>query len=444
MTYTNTMDTTAAIIPVAGLSSRMNRFKPLLELNGFPMIRLTVQSALDGGAQNVCVITGRNAPKIKEALAYQEIIPLVQGLEEPAKPQQGALCFVHNPEYAQSDMLQSIKLGIKALQVNTADSEGASHCTDYKDSLPAENCFVSPEDTPQSDNLHNGRYPVEACFVLPGDMPGVSPQTFAALRNYGKDCRPAVLVPTNNGKQGHPLLVSSTCFEALLSFEGEGGLRQALADFEWHEVEVDDPGIQLDADDPEAFALLEHHVRKIRGVSTAVIEELFALYQTPKNVTAHTKAVAEVALRMAHALNRCGQGLDSELCYSGGALHDLNRLERNHSRVAATNLQAFGYEALAAIVAAHDRELVLRPHMFTEANIVFTADKLVKETTLVQIEGRYKGALKRFPPDTEIGKLIQKDSKSAFTLLNTYVKLTGDTALLKGTGDIVRESYATT
>ena len=419
MSYTSTMSTIAAIIPAAGLSSRMGQFKPLLRLNGFPMIKLAVLSALDGGVNRACVVTGHNANEIKSALACSNLssnyVSVVQGLREPQQPDQDTLDFVHNGEYAASDMLQSIKLGLNAL----VSSIGAPN-------------LVATE-----KNTH-----LQAVVILPGDMPGISPQTFAALQKARVASSAPVLVPTYCGRRGHPLLVSSECFDALLSFEGSGGLKEALSGFVWRELPLDDPAILLDADDQAAFAVLQEHVTKTHGVDESIINSLYAAHQTPPNVRAHCAAVAEVALRMARALNRQGFGLDSVLCCSGGKLHDLNRLEPCHSEVAAANLRALGYETLATVVGAHDRELKLEPQLFSEANIVFVADKLVKETTLVKIERRYEGALKRFPPETEIGKLIMKDSKSALMLLQCYVEITGDTALLDGTDTYVRESYA--
>lgn len=497
MNYTSIMDATAAIIPAAGLSSRMGRFKPLLELNGFPMIQLAAQSALDGGVQNAWIVTGRNAGRVKDALlslSHEEsALSLVQGLATFSDPRQGGIRLVHNSEYAQTDMFQSVRLGLKALlaagsqerghaggSVNAGSGRGdsgrdsttggngaasavgdARNSEENNEEVFSENSGEVIGESSAGSSAANSREKddggspwtqteavspraPDAVFVLPGDMPGINPRTFAALRRQGEATGASVLVPVYLGQRGHPLLIGKECFDSVLHFDGEGGLPQALANFEWQELEVDDPSILLDADDTTAFTEVERYVRTVHGVGRAIVERLFATYQTPPNVQAHTEAVAEVALRMAQALNRRGLGLDSELCRSGAYLHDLNRLEPDHSRVAAAHLQALGYDALAAVVAAHDRKLTLTPHMFTEANIVFVADKLIKESTLVKIERRYEGALKRFPPDTELGRLIMSDSQSASALLKRYVEITGDTMLMEGTERFVRESYEKT
>ncbi|MDR1359317.1 MAG: NTP transferase domain-containing protein [Coriobacteriales bacterium] len=440
MPYTTIMTNVAAIIPVAGLSSRMGSFKPLLTLNGFPMIQLTVQSALDSGAERVCVITGRQAQEVEaalldvkegrgnrpctgEGLGEGPDESLVRGLAAPLQPEQGQCVFVYNAAYAASDMFESVRLGLEALRAPRATADdGAASLTS-----PA---FVSAT-TAHATTQTSDTSP-QAVFVLPGDMPGVSPRTFVALLERWEQDRSAVLVPSYQGRRGHPLLIDSACFDALRGFAGRGGLKQALAQYTWQELVVDDPGILLDADDPAALERLERHVRKTRGVSEALAGELFAQYETPSNVHDHTRAVAELAQRMARALDRLHYGFDTELCRSAGELHDLNRLEPDHSQVAAAHLHELGYEALARIVAAHDRELKLSPRLFTETNLVFVADKLVKNTSLVSIERRYAGALKRFAPSTEIGALIQKDRESVLALLTRYVQLTGDAAVLQG------------
>jgi len=392
------MNTFAAVIPVAGLSSRMGSFKPLIMLNGFPLIELAVQSALDGGVSTVSVVTGYKAEEVMAALSSQSSTSVVNGLDALDLSLEDTLLFTCNVEYDKSDMFSSIQLGLQALLT------------------------------------HETLQALEAIYILPGDIPGVSPKTFVALQEKWLEAKPAVLVPSYRGKRGHPLLVSHECFAAVLarSHAQNGGLRKALTDFEWHELEVDDPGILLDADTPQALVELDAHMRKTRGVSEAVVKELFSLHRTPVNVQDHGSAVAQVALRMARLLNPLGFGLDSELCHSGGLLHDLNRVEPNHSHVASTCLRELGYEALSQVIGAHDRELSLHPTPFTEANIVFIADKLVKDTTLISTEERYLGALKKFPPDTKVGMVIQKDSRNALALLERYVKLTGDSALLQG------------
>ncbi|MDR2035775.1 MAG: nucleotidyltransferase family protein [Coriobacteriales bacterium] len=207
------MDTVAAIIPVAGLSSRMGSFKPLIKLDGFSLIQRAVQSALAGGVQTVALVTGERANDVKAALA-----------DQCGGEQGDRILFVNNPHFETSDMLQSVKLALSGL-------------LEHKEGRPA------------------------CVFVLPGDMPGVRPQTFAALQTRWRETRAAVLVPCYEGRRGHPVLFSNECFEAVLAAdEHSGGLKNALTDHEWLEVHLSDPGILLDADTPQALARLGQHI----------------------------------------------------------------------------------------------------------------------------------------------------------------------------------------
>ena len=47
----------AGLIPAAGGSRRMEGFKPLLKINGFPMIAMTVQSMRNAGIRDITVVT---------------------------------------------------------------------------------------------------------------------------------------------------------------------------------------------------------------------------------------------------------------------------------------------------------------------------------------------------------------------------------------------------
>lgn len=423
--YTTGMDGIAAILVGAGLSSRGGSFRPLMHLNGIPMIELALQSILDAAIHTTCVITKHESNEIEAALdAFQHELShrnsahdsksdhvIVKGLDDP-KAQDIRICYSKESDH---DLARNLAAAYTALNTASAATCGSG--------------------------VSDASSPYQAVFIVPGDAAGVSAHTYVALAHYALDHQAPIVVPTYNGKRGRLLLLDKSILEELPLHAGTGGLQDMLSHFPWHELAVDDPGVVLGAESPPALETLAAHVRKTRGVSEEIVDELFSLYETPDNVRAHTAAVALVANRMARMLNTFGYGLDSGLCWAGGALHDVNRLEPHHSKVGEENLRELGYDALATVVAAHDQELVMTPCMFTEANLVFVADKLVKETTLVSISRRYEGAFKRFPRGTTIGNLIERDSKNAMMLLDEYASLTGDDALLKGTTDFVRRSH---
>lgn len=88
-------------------------------------------------------------------------------------------------------------------------------------------------------------------LILPGDLPLVRPQSLQRVA-AALDGSAAVVRPTYQGLQGHPVGFSAACRDALLTLSGSQGaapvaraqqlLNRAL------ELEIDDPGIVTDID----------------------------------------------------------------------------------------------------------------------------------------------------------------------------------------------------
>ena len=194
------MDT--VICTAAGLSSRMGAFKPLLPLGDSTIIRTLIARYRTCGIEQVVLVTGRDA----------------QLLEEHVRDL-GVLCR-RNAEFATSDMLRSVKIGIRAY-------------------------------------LEDGAEPQDGDRVLltPCDIPLVSTNTVKALLEAAGD----ICIPAMDGKTGHPLRLSRRVIERILPYEGPDGLQGALRALEEETVlvPVDDPGILIDADTPEDYEKLK-------------------------------------------------------------------------------------------------------------------------------------------------------------------------------------------
>jgi len=86
-------------------------------------------------------------------------------------------------------------------------------------------------------------------LVLPGDMPFVSPATIArVIAACGREGR--IIVPTFNGRRGHPVAFPAHVTEAILAAPAESTLKVALASAGVTEFElpVTDEGIVRDVD----------------------------------------------------------------------------------------------------------------------------------------------------------------------------------------------------
>ncbi len=193
------MSAVTAVILAAGLSSRMRANKLLLSLRGQPIIRHTVLAALNSRAAPVVVITGS---------ASAEIVAALRGM--PVQIEE-------NPLYTDG-LSESLKCGVKNIP---AESTGA--------------------------------------LIMLGDMPFVAPSTIDRLINtFGTDAGHDIVVPVCQERRGNPVLWSRRFFPEILALRGDKGAKSlmALHPVAIHELEVDDPGVLIDIDDP---ADLEQH-----------------------------------------------------------------------------------------------------------------------------------------------------------------------------------------
>jgi len=179
-----------AIILAAGESRRMGTTKALLQFRG--------ETFLDG-------LTGKFAK-----LCDPVIVVLGHGAEDIRAALRRPACFVSNPDYPLG-MLTSLKCGLRA--------------------IPPESSF--------------------AIFTLV-DHPNPAADTIAAVV-AAEDA--AVVIPRYRGTKGHPVRLSRTVMDELLTLPPSAKptdvLYRHLAATRF--LDLDDPGIVDDIDDPEAY-----------------------------------------------------------------------------------------------------------------------------------------------------------------------------------------------
>ena len=92
----------------------------------------------------------------------------------------------------------------------------------------------------------------EFCFIQNVDSPFIDTQTILSLSKhcFDADC----IVPTMDGKRGHPVLISKKIMEYILSIDDyELTLRDILEQFKKAEVKVEQPGILININTPEEY-----------------------------------------------------------------------------------------------------------------------------------------------------------------------------------------------
>ncbi len=189
----------AAIVLAAGRGSRYAEatdgdVKLLAILDGMPLVRRVVETALTSSVSDVSVVTG---------YARDAVMAALEGL---------IVREVHNPSYAEGQST-SLRAGIAAL---------------------------GPD--------------INGVVVLLADMPRVSVAVIDALviafREHPHAC---AVMPSHKGRRGNPVLLSRALFAAIDTLTGDEGARRLLKDVDVVTVQIDDDGILLDVDTPDAL-----------------------------------------------------------------------------------------------------------------------------------------------------------------------------------------------
>jgi molybdenum cofactor cytidylyltransferase len=103
----------------------------------------------------------------------------------------------------------------------------------------------------------------EAAMFLPVDHPNLEAATVETLaEHFGRD-RASVTVPTYLGEHGHPVCIARPLIDELLALPPEAKASDVIhrhigrTDY----IEVPDPAVVIDIDDPAAYAeLLARHI----------------------------------------------------------------------------------------------------------------------------------------------------------------------------------------
>jgi molybdenum cofactor cytidylyltransferase len=328
----------AAIIPAAGYSSRMERFKPLLTIGGLTLSDRLIEVFWKNGV-DVLLVTGWQKEQLLSGLKYREV-PNVE-----------------NPDFARG-MFTSIQSGLRAVR--------------------------------------SGSY--RGVFIHPVDIPLIRPFTVSRLLEAATRQPDCLIYPVCAGRRGHPALLPAAMIPPVLEWQGEGGLKTVL---EGHpgialEVKVADDYIHADMDTYSDYQALLERYQDYEVPSASECAMICEICGVADDRRRHCTRVAEIAGVLGEALAGAGSQVDLNLVRAGAVLHDLAKGQKDHAGTGARILQSMGFGKTGEIVAAHSDLPEGLSGSSPEAKLVFLADKFVAGETLVSVEQRYTQVLKRF------------------------------------------------
>ena len=184
----------SAIILAAGSASRMGSQKQLLRLGSKTLLEHTLEGVRASQVREIVVVLGSAAEAIRPHIPTEENVRVVVN------------------DAFQTGMGSSLQRGLAEL---------------------------NPE--------------ANATLVVLADQPLVRPATLDRLIEDYRLHRPQILIPLFRGFRGNPVLLDRSVFREIAALNGDTGCRAIFGDHldNIRKVEVDDPGILLDADRPQ-------------------------------------------------------------------------------------------------------------------------------------------------------------------------------------------------
>ncbi|MGA9771014.1 MAG: nucleotidyltransferase family protein [Blastocatellia bacterium] len=185
----------SAVLLAAGESRRMGEFKQLLTLDGKTFIERCVDNLLAARVGEVVVVTGYRDEDVRRAVG-----------DRPVR-------FAHNTDYREG-MSSSLKRGVESLSKNA-----------------------------------------RACLIALVDQPQISVDIFNRVIKEYETNQPLIVIPTFEGRNGHPIILDLKLKEEILSLDPAEGLRQVVHAHasEIYRVDVAQESVLMDFDLPEDY-----------------------------------------------------------------------------------------------------------------------------------------------------------------------------------------------
>jgi molybdenum cofactor cytidylyltransferase len=183
------------VILAAGLSSRMDRPKPLLQVGSLTFLARATLTLRRAGCRRIYAVVNAGADWAEDTARELDVE------------------LVYN-EQVESEQIDSLRLALRQV----------------------------PDDA-------------AAVLVLPVDLPLVAEGTAAGLVAAFRAEPAPLYLPFHNTVAGHPLLIGRELFDEVLTAELEEGMRSLIMSHarDLREVRVVDPGILIDIDTPDDY-----------------------------------------------------------------------------------------------------------------------------------------------------------------------------------------------
>ncbi len=197
-----------AVVPAAGQSRRMGVQKQLLPFAGTTIIGHIVDELQRSRIDEVCVVVGHQADRLREALEGRSVR------------------IVANSDYERTDMLASLRCGLAA--------------------MPAD---------------------CRAVLVALGDQPSITAELVNAMLDCFASSSRGIVVPVHAGRRGHPLLLAGRYRNDILTGCDQTGLRGLLtahAD-DVFDLPVSTSAVLADMDNPEDY---QRELARLRNCKT--------------------------------------------------------------------------------------------------------------------------------------------------------------------------------
>lgn len=198
------------VILAAGCARRMGFSKQLLKLNGIPMIRRAVNSAIASCCHPIVVVTGANFEIINQSINKLPII------------------IIHNPDWTLG-IGSSIKAGIKAISA----------------------------------------LEVDATIITLSDQPLLSAVTFNRLIDSYEKSQCDITASEYEGTLGTPALFDRSLFQTLLNLSPHEGCKKIIMRYPQDRVyKCSCPEAAIDIDTPsDYFQLLQKYTLELKSTS---------------------------------------------------------------------------------------------------------------------------------------------------------------------------------